>query len=325
MPGMRIAAAQVHPAWLDPARGTTIVTDWIGKAADEGVELVAFGETFLGGYPLWIAMTDGARFDNADQKRAFSAYLDAAVELGGPEIATITEAVRDRGVFTYLGVAERGSGTGRGTVYCTLVAIDPKLGVVSAHRKLMPTYEERLAWGTGDGHGLRVHEGPGGVRVGGLNCWENWMPLSRAAMYAGGEDLHVAVWPGGVGLTKDITRFIAREGRVFVLSAADLHSAADIPDSFPLADAVRAEMGDESYEDGGSCIAGPDGEWVVAPVANDERLVCADIDVARVREERQNFDPTGHYSRPDVLHLTVNRRRLAAVEFEDGEGSTTRG
>jgi nitrilase len=98
MPGMRIAAAQVHPAWLDPARGTTIVTDWIGRAADEGVELVAFGETFLGGYPLWIALTDGARFDNADQKRAFSAYLDAAVDIDGPEIATITEAARDRGV-----------------------------------------------------------------------------------------------------------------------------------------------------------------------------------------------------------------------------------
>ena len=129
MPGMRIAAAQVHPAWLDPARGTTIVTDWIGRAADEGVELVAFGETFLGGYPLWIGMTDGARFDNADQKRAFSAYLDAAVDIDGPEIATITEAARDRGVFTYLGVAERGGGPGRGTVYCTLVAIDPKRGV----------------------------------------------------------------------------------------------------------------------------------------------------------------------------------------------------
>ncbi len=314
---MRIAAAQVHPAWLDPTRGTRIVTDWVGRAADEGVELVAFGETFLGGYPLWIGLTDGARFDNADQKRAFAAYLDAAVEIGGPEIATITEAARDRGVFTYLGVAERGTGTGRGTVYCTLVAIDPERGVVSTHRKLMPTFEERLAWGIGDGNGLRVHDGPGGVRVGGLNCWENWMPLARAAMYAGGEDLHVAVWPGGVGLTKDITRFIAREGRVFVLSAADLHSGSDIPDVFPLAAETRARMQDGDYQDGGSCIAGPDGEWVVAPVANDERLVCADIDLARVREERQNFDPTGHYSRPDVLRLTVNRRRLASVEFEE--------
>lgn len=317
MPVMRIAAAQVHAAWLDTPRTTYIVTDWLGRAAAEGVELVAFGETFLGGYPLWLSKTDGARFDDADQKRAYAAYLDAAVELDGAEVATVIEAVRDHGVFTYLGSAERGVGTGRGTVYCTLLAIDPQRGLVSAHRKLMPTYEERLAWGNGDGHGLRVHDGPGGFRVGGLNCWENWMPLARTAMYAGGEDLHVAVWPGAVAITRDITRFVALEGRVFALSAGTLITSADIPSSFPLADAVRADMGDLGY-DGGSCIAGPDGEWIVPPVAGIEGLVCADIDLARVREERQNFDPTGHYARPDVLRLEVSRRRLAAVEFDDG-------
>ena len=316
MPGMRIAAAQVHTAWLDPVRTTAIVTDWIGRAADEDVELVAFGETFLGGYPLWLSVTDGARFDDPRQKVAYAAYLDAAVEIDGPEVSTVIEAARDRGVFTYLGTAERGKGPGRGTVYCTLLAIDPERGLLSAHRKLMPTYEERMAWGIGDGQGLRVHDGPGGVRVGGLNCWENWMPLARTAMYAGGEDLHVAVWPGAVSNTRDITRFIAREGRVFVLSAGTLISAADIPSSFPLAEAVIADMGDWSY-DGGSCIAGPDGQWIVEPVANEERLVMADIELARVREERHNFDPTGHYSRPDVLELTVHRRRLTAVEFDD--------
>ena len=315
---MRIAAAQTHPAWLDPVRTADIVADWIGRAAREGVDLLAFGETFVGGYPLWVSMTDGARFDDPDQKRAFAAYLDAAVELDGPAISAIVEAARDHGVFTYVGVAERGTGTARGTVFATLVAIDPARGVLSAHRKLMPTYEERLVWGTGDGHGLRVHQGPGGFRVGGLNCWENWMPLARTAMYAGGEDLHVAVWPGGTDLTRDITRFIAREGRVFVLSAGPLHSAEDIPDSFPLAAAVREALREGHSEDGGSCIAGPDGEWIIPPVADTEQLVCADIDVARVREERQNFDPTGHYARPDVLRLDVTRRRLVAVEFEDG-------
>ena len=108
MLGMRIAAAQVHAAWLDPVRTTDIVTDWIGRAADENVELVAFGETFLGGYPLWLSITDGARFDDAGQKAAYAAYLGAAVEIDGPEVSTIIEAARDRRVFTYLGMAERG-------------------------------------------------------------------------------------------------------------------------------------------------------------------------------------------------------------------------
>ncbi|MEV0588253.1 carbon-nitrogen hydrolase family protein [Nonomuraea sp. NPDC050310] len=306
---MRIAAAQARCPWLDPAAGTAKVLDFLNDAAGQGVELVAFPETFLSGYPFWVERTDGARFDDPDQKRAYAAYLDAAVELGGPELAQITEAVRDLGVFTYLGISERSGGT----VYCTLVAISPEEGVVSAHRKLVPTFEERLVWGSGDGHGLRAHSFRG-VRVGGLNCWENWMPLARQALYAQGVDLHISVWPGSTALTRDITRFIAREGRVWSLAAGALFSYADVPADFPLYDRLK-ELGPRA--DGGSAIAGPDGEWVVEPVAGEERLVIADLDLAAVRGERQNFDPAGHYSRPDVLQLQVDRRRRATAHFTD--------
>ena len=318
---MRIAAAQTHSAWLDRSASTDVVIDWIGRAAADRVDLLAFGETFVPGYPVWADITDGSIFEAPHQKRAFSIYLDQAVELPGPDMTRIVEAARGAGVFTYVGIAERGTGTARGTVYATLVAIDPLRGIVSAHRKLMPTFGERLVWGIGDGHGLRVHALPDGTRVGGLNCWENWMPLARQAMYAGGEDIHVAAWPGAVRQTESITRFIAREGRVFALSAGTLIDLDDIPADFPLRDQcvawVAANGGSLGY-DGGSCIAGPDGAWIVPPVAATERLVTADIDPARVREERHNFDPTGHYGRADVLSLRVDRRRPSATVFDDG-------
>jgi nitrilase len=312
---MRIAAAQAHAAWLDPDRGTKLVVDWIGRAAAEDVDLVAFGETFLSGYPAWVSSTGGARFEDARQKRAYAAYLDAAVELDGPELTTIREAVGDLGVFTYLGITERGTSTARGTVFATLVAIDPAAGLVSAHRKLRPTYEERLVWGPGDGHGLRVHALPTGWRVGGLNCWENWMPLARTALYAGGEDLHVSCWPGSTVLTRDITRFIAREGRVYALAAGALVSTDDIPADFPLHDELVEAGG--VHQDGGSAVAAPDGTWAVEPVADEERLIVADLDLAAVAAERQNFDVTGHYARPDVLQLHVDRRRQDGVTFTD--------
>ena len=314
---MRIAAAQVHAAWGRPDAGAARVAEWIGRAAADDVDLLAFGETHLGGYPFWLSMTDGARFDDAGQKRAYAWYLEAAVELDGPQLRLIAEAAADHRVFTYLGIAERGSGLARGSVFATLVAIDPGPGIVSAHRKLQPTYEERLAWAAGDGHGLRVHEVVGragdSMRVGGLNCWENWLPQARLAMYAGGEDIHVSAWPGAVRNTIDVTRFIALEGRVYSLAAGTLLSRADVPDDFPLA----AALPDGDWADGGSAIAAPDGGWLREPVGGTEGLVAADVDLARVREERQNFDPTGHYARADVFELRVDRRRSAVARFSD--------
>ncbi|MEV6102999.1 carbon-nitrogen hydrolase family protein [Nocardia sp. NPDC051981] len=308
---MRIAAAQARPAWLDPTAGTKTVVDWLTRAAEAEVDLLAFPETFLSGYPIWLARTGGARFNNPAQKAAYAYYLDAAVTLDGPYLATVCEAVADLGVFCYLGISERV----RGTVYCTLVAIDPARGVVSAHRKLMPTHEERMVWGIGDGHGLRTHD-VAGFRVGGLSCWENWMPQARHALYADGETLHISTWPGSVRNTRDITRFVALEGRVYSLAAGAVLDYSDVPGDFPLRDMLISQGKPAGY-DGGSAIAGPDGAWLVEPVIGAERLVIADIDPARVAQERQNCDPAGHYSRPDVFSVTVDRRRRSPATFLD--------
>jgi nitrilase len=292
------------------------MVNWISQAASAGVDVLAFGETFLSGYPFWVANTGGARFDDPAQKRAYAEYLDAAVVVDGPVVARLVEAVRDLGVFVYTGMMERGSDSATGTVYATLLAVSPDAGVVSAHRKLRPTYEERLVWGSGDGYGLRVHDIGGGWRVGGLNCWENWMPTARYALYGGGENLHVSVWPGSVRNTKDITRFIALEGRMWSLAAGTLLTRADVPSDFALYDILDETDAWPAY-DGGSAIAAPDGSWAVEPVSGEERLVSADVALAPVLEERQNFDATGHYSRPDVFEFTVNRSRHDAVAFRD--------
>ena len=310
---MRIAAAQTSPAWGDADATRQIVVDWVGKAAAEEVDLVAFGETFMSGYPYWMSRTDGARWNASDQKEAYAFYLDSAVAIDGPEIAGVVEAVRDLGVFTYLGVTERSKSGG--TVYASYVAIDPKEGVVSCHRKLMPTFDERMAWGIGDGNGLVVHQ-VADFKVSGLNCWENWVPTIRHTMYAQGTQLHVAAWPGSVGLTKDITRFIALEGRCYVLSVGSTLLPESVPDSFPAKEASLTGEYPLLY-DGGSAIAGPDGRWIVEPVSKEEKLVVADIDPAVVRGERQNFDPAGHYFRGDVITVEVDRSRLDPVTFQD--------
>jgi nitrilase len=179
----------------------------------------------------------------------------------------------------------------------------------------MPTYDERLTWAQGDGHGLRVHQ-LGAFTAGALNCWENWMPLARAALYAQGEDLHVAAWPGGIHNTHDITRFMAKEARSYVISVSGLMRKTDFPPGTPHLETILANAPD-SLANGGSCIAGPDGRWVIEPAADKERLIAATIDHRQVRMERQNFDPAGHYGRPDVTKLILRRERQTTLKVTD--------
>ena len=168
---------------------------------------------------------------------------------------------------------------------------------------------------SGDGHGLRVHR-LGDFTVGGLNCWENWMPLPRAALYGQGENLHVAVWPGSRRNTEDITRFIARESRSFVVSVSGMMHADLVPDDIPHAGRIR-EAASGWLADGGSCVAGPDGQWLLEPQVGEEGLFCVELSLEAVARERQNFDVAGHYSRPDVTRLKVNRKRQKTVSFDD--------
>ena len=310
-----VAAAQIAPVWLDRARTTDRIVAAMHEAARAGAQLVTFGEALLPGYPFWIERTDGARFESPVQKEFHAHYLDQAVQIEAGHLDPIRDAARSLSLATILGIIERPADRGGHSVYASLVYIG-RDGVIGAvHRKLMPTYEERLSWSPGDGHGLRTHK-LGAFTVGGLNCWENWMPLPRAALYAEGEDLHVAIWPGGLHNTHDLTRFLAKEGRSYVISVSGLMRRSDIPIDVPQRELLLANL-PEIMANGGSCIAAPDGSWVVEPVVGEERMIIATLDHRRVREERQNFDPAGHYGRPDVTRLVVNRERQRTVEFEE--------
>jgi len=312
---MRVAAAQFAPVLLDRAATFEKVLASCREAADGGAALVAFPETALPGYPSWLARTGGAAFDDSLQKRLHARYLDQAVELPGPELETLRGLARERGLAIVLGLAERGRRAGRGTLWATALFVTPD-GAWQAHRKLVPTYEERLAWGPGDGHGLCVQD-VAGWRVGALNCWENWMPAARMALYAQGEELRVSIWPGSPALTRDISRFTAREGRVYVLAASGVLRAEDLPADLPARDALVESAEGGLLHSGGSCIVGPDGALLAALDEPVEGLLFADLDRERVLAERQNFDPMGHYNRPDVFQLQVDRRRKAPVEFRD--------
>ncbi len=309
-----VALAQIAPVWLDRDATLAKVGQHIAEAGRSGARLVAFGEGLVPGYPFWVQHTDGARFESSLQKEWFAHYVAQAVDIERGDLAPIRAEASAARTWVVLGCIERDRTRGH-SLFCSLVVIDDAGDIRSVHRKLVPTHEERLVWSSGDGVGLRTHLFDG-FRLGALNCWENWMPLARSALYAQGEDLHVALWPGSLRNTGDITRFMAREGRSFVLSVSGLMRRADIPEHAPYAELLRERL-PEICADGGSCIAGPDGEWLVEPRVGEEVLLLAELDLARVREERQNFDPSGHYSRPDVFELKVDRRRRSGAAFEN--------
>ncbi len=310
-----VGIAQIAPVWFRRDETLNKITEVVAQAADEGCAMVAFGEALVPGYPFWIERTDGARFNSEKQKAMYARYVDEGVVLERGDLDRICEVARDRGIAVYLGVMERAPDRGGHSLYCSLVYVDRTGTIASVHRKLHPTYEERLAWAAGDGHGLVVHD-LDAFRVGGLNCYENWLPLARSALYAQGESLHVSVWPGGIHNTSDIPVFIAKEGRSYVIAASGLMRVEDLPADTPNRDEIAA-AGSEVIANGGSTIVAPDGTPMVEPVVGVEALIVAEIDHAVVRGERQNLDQCGHYARPDVLKLTVDRTRQSPVEFND--------
>src|SRR5713226_8008908 len=300
---VRVAIAQSAPVYLDKQASLAKALGLIQQAAKRGAQLVAFGETWLPGYPAWLDVCPGAAlWENASAKDVFARLRSNSIVVPSEEVNALREAAQDLKIAIVIGVNERvDSGPGNGTLYNSLLTISEDGQLGNHHRKLVPTYTERLVWGNGDGRGLEALPTSAG-RVGGLICWEHWMPLARMAVHNSGEHIHVAVWPTVHELHQLASRHYAFEGRCFVLAVGLMMPAEDLPRE--LRDGVTLQPGEDRWiERGGSAVIGPDSRYVVEPVFDREELLVSDLDLTEIDRELMTFDVSGHYARPDLFRF----------------------
>ncbi|MEM7356377.1 MAG: carbon-nitrogen hydrolase family protein, partial [Acidobacteriota bacterium] len=271
----------------------------IEQAAREGARLVVFGETWLGGYPAWLDhCREVALWGHEATKEAYADYRRRSITVPGDETERLGRLAADLGVVLVIGASERvDAGPGNGTLYNTLLTFDASGELINHHRKLVPTYTERLVWGPGDGHGLRALPTAAG-RVGGLVCWEHFMPLARQKLHRDGEEVHVAVWPTVVEMHQVASRHYAFEGRCFVLAAGQLMHEDDIPAGLSIAE---GRTDDGLLLRGGSAVIAPDGSYLAGPTFDQEQILMAELDFGLIDQEAMTLDVSGHYQRPDLF------------------------
>lgn len=304
---LRVAAIQASPVFLDRRATTDKAVELIRRAAAEGAGLIVLPEAFIPAYPEWVWRL---RPWEERASNLHSRLFDQSVIVGSRTTEVLAGAAREGRAFVSIGVNERAE---RSTaLYSTQLLFGPDGSLLSRHRKLVPTGAERLVWSMGDGSGLAVTATSVG-QLGSLTSWENYMPLARAALYAQGVDIYLAptwdsseVWPATL-------RHIAKEGRAFVVGVNSVLKGSDLPSDVPYRDELYG--GDDWLALGNSAIVGPDGDPLAGPLVREEGILYADIDVQAARTARHQFDPFGHYARPDVLRLVVDINRRDPVTF----------
>ena len=290
---VKVACVQAEPVVLQREATIEKIAALAHEAGGAGARLALFPEAFVPVYPTnrWVRFLAGG----ADVKPVFGRLARESIEVPSAATERLAGIAREEGIWLAVGANELAGGT----LYNSLLVFGPDSGLVVHHRKLMPTNHERLVWGLGDGQGLEAVQTDLG-RVGGLICWENLMPLARFALYQSGVEVYLAPTADDSENWHESIRHIARESRAFVLSCCVFQRASSYPDDVPLAE------GPELLGRGGSAILAPDGSYLAGPLWDEEGILYAELDPQRLYEERQRFDPAGHYHRPDVFRLVIS-------------------
>ncbi|MEM7800191.1 MAG: carbon-nitrogen hydrolase family protein [Chloroflexota bacterium] len=297
---LKAAVVQAAPVLFNKAATTEKTVGLIQEAADNGADLILFPETFIPCYPRGFSfgMRVGSR--SGDGRSLWERYFEESIDVPGPETEAIGVAAKAAGAYVGIGVTERDGGT----LYCTLLYFGPDGSLLGKHRKIKPTGAERLIWGEDDGSTLITLDSDYG-KIGGLICWENYMPLARMALYTQGIDIYLAPTADARDTWQSTMRHIAQEGRCYVLSSNQYVTKAMYPTDLPLGDELRIQP--EVMSRGGSVIVSPLGHVIAGPLFDEEGILYADLDMHQVVRGKLDFDVTGHYSRPDLFTYRFNK------------------
>ena len=298
---VRIAQAQATPAYGELDAALDRAADWCRRAAEAGARLLVFPETWLGGYPAWLDLaSDVALWGHRPTQDVYVSMRRHALTVPGPHADRLGELAKQHELVIAMGANERvDAGPGNRTLYNSLLIWGADGQLVIHHRKLVPTYTEKLVWGGGDGHGLHGAKTAAG-RLGGLICWEHWMPLPRQRLHDFGEQIHIAMWPTVKDLHQLASRHYAVEGRCFVLAVGSILRAGELPEQLSTAEAMADH---ELVMSGGSAVIGPDGGYILEPLFGEEALRVCDLDLTEIDRQALTLDTSGHYARRDLFTL----------------------
>lgn len=305
-----IAIIQTRPAIRNLQACLEKATTYIKEAAQQGAQMIVFGECWFTGYPAWIDYClDLGLWDHPPVKKLWATLYEQALEIPSPPFQQLQNLARQYRVFLILGANEAvRKGKGSGTLYNAALIIGPDGQLLNHHRKLMPTYTERLIHGLGDGHGLRTVDTPHG-RLGTLICWEHWMPLARQVLHDEAEEIHFALWPFVKDSHLIASRQYAYEGRCYVVAVGQIYTIADLPQGLQYPPELSTNPTEQLLR-GGSCAIGPDGNFLLEPQYGTEGIIYLTLPpLADLYPEKMNLAVSGHYQRPDVFQYTVNRQR----------------